>query len=273
MSSRTTRSQTSKASHSSVPMAGASNTASKKRSRSQSASKPQKRSKTANATPTIEEPHKDQSNATNKDSDATPNHAAESSTHATENSDQATPTDPITTAFDTKPSTHITLTESTGDIFSAPANTLLIHACNTQGTWNAGIASAFKAHYPAAYSIYQGHCKKWGESLLSSALLIPPPTTTSTAPDKRHFIGCLFTSAKRGKGKGSVNSILEATGPAMEDLMRQVKEDGRVGKVRMCKINSGLFRVPWQRTRAVIEELEMEEGMGREIAVVTLEDK
>lgn len=197
-------------------------------------------------------------------------------TIATEKASPSEESAAISHALDAKSRNHITLTESTGDIFSAPPNTLLIHACNCQGTWNAGIASAFKSHYPAAYGIYTAHCKKWGHSLLSSALLIPPQTTGTTPAaenDAQHFIGCLFTSAKKGKGKGSVESILEATGPAMEDLMRKLAEHGQVDGVRMCKINSGLFRVPWERTKAAIEGLELEEGQGKEIEVITLEDK
>jgi len=211
----------------------------------------------------------DNPNATEEDDAATPKHPAEDHSSATGKPTSSDIADPST-------STKISLTESTGDIFSAAPNTLLIHACNCQGTWNAGIASAFKSHYPAAYSVYQAHCKKWGHSLLFSALLIPPQTTSTTRSsekDRNHFIGCLFTSAKKGKGKGSVESILEATGPAMEDLARKVAEDGKVEEVRMCKINSGLFRVPWERTKTVIEGLDLEQGQGKEIKVITLEGK
>lgn len=95
----------------------------------------------------------------------------------------------------------------------------------------------------------------------------------------RVLIGCLFTSVGKGKRKGDVESILEATGPAMMDLLRQVGEwngeegegDGRekrgVGEVRMCRINSGLFGVPWERTREVLEGLDGVENV-KEIIVI-----
>jgi ADP-ribose 1''-phosphate phosphatase len=52
------------------------------------------------------------------------------------------------------------LTHHTGDMFSAPPNTLLIHACNTQGHWGAGIALTFKTYYPAAYAAHRAFCTK-----------------------------------------------------------------------------------------------------------------
>jgi ADP-ribose 1''-phosphate phosphatase len=98
----------------------------------------------------------------------------------------------------------LSLTYRTGDIFAAPPQTLLIHACNTQGAWGSGIALAFKQQYPKAYAIYNVFCTK--EHLLKSrpvptgtALLIPPVDAGNT-----HWIGCLFTSAKYGKGKQTI---------------------------------------------------------------------
>ncbi|KAI7264346.1 hypothetical protein KC345_g8846 [Hortaea werneckii] len=221
--------------------------------------------------------------------------------------------------------------ESKGDIFSAPPNTVLIHACNCEGSWGAGIAKAFKTHYPSAYQIYHAHCTSHDpEKLIGTALLIPTfhggadddstPTTaksnrktkTATAGNKQlksseqqdnhhHFIGCLFTSRSKGaKKRDSPSQILAATGSAMRDLLEQVvkqqsdpkrtvaeepsssvsdnndeandeaddeakkeeriAENGRaVEEIRMCKINSGLFNVPWEKTKAVIEGIEAPE--------------
>jgi ADP-ribose 1''-phosphate phosphatase len=54
----------------------------------------------------------------------------------------------------------------------------------------------------------------------------------------------------------------------MRDLLRQVAEQRRQGKavggLRMCKINSGLFGVKWERTVEVLEGIEVEaEGDGQ----------
>ncbi|KAF5335626.1 hypothetical protein D9758_014801 [Tetrapyrgos nigripes] len=41
-----------------------------------------------------------------------------------------------------------------GDLFSAPPNTILVQACNTLGSWGAGITKAFKERYPSPTSVY-----------------------------------------------------------------------------------------------------------------------
>ncbi|KAI7532144.1 hypothetical protein KC331_g13738 [Hortaea werneckii] len=235
----------------------------------------------------------------------------------------------------TRNNTHKTspkVVESKGDIFSAPPNTLLIHACNCEGSWEAGIAKAFKSHFPSAYEIYHAHCTSHTpEELIGTALFIPTfcggddyddddptrtrtksnhKTKTTTAGNKQpnpseqqnkhqRFIGCLFTSRSKGaKKRDSPSQILDATGSAMRDLLEQVakqefhnkstvggdsssfptnhdeEDDERkkkeqqkvqgaqvVEEIRMCKINSGLFNVPWEKTKAVIEGIEVPEVM------------
>ncbi|OCL01305.1 hypothetical protein AOQ84DRAFT_278341, partial [Glonium stellatum] len=145
-----------------------------------------------------------------------------------------------------------------GDIFYAPPSTLLIHACNTQGNWGAGIALEFKKRYPQAYAMYRSHCltkhsPKTDPVPTGTAFLIPPCETSPDAP--KHWIGCLFTSARYGKAKDRPEKILASTRPAMMDLLRQVREVKGEGvmDVRMCKINSARFGVPWDRTVDVLE--------------------
>jgi ADP-ribose 1''-phosphate phosphatase len=65
----------------------------------------------------------------------------------------------------------------------------------------------------------------------------------------------------------------------MEDLLRKVKhwnenapEARRVKEVRMCQINSGLFNVPWKKTKAVLEEIDVAELDVKEIMVVSREE-
>lgn len=53
------------------------------------------------------------------------------------------------------------LTYHKGDIFAnAPPGTVLVHACNTQGHWGAGIAKAFKDRYPKAFTDHHKFCAK-----------------------------------------------------------------------------------------------------------------
>ena len=165
----------------------------------------------------------------------------------------------------------IKLVESIGDIFTAPPNTLIIHACNTEGSWGAGIAKAFNDKYPSAFEVYKEHCHLNGGELVGKALLIPPQGDD----ENQHFVGCLFTSLSKGRKVDSPTKILNATGPAMRDLIRQVKEwnashvGSEVGEVRMCKINSGLFNVKWEKTKEVIQSIPAEINGIAEIKVVS----
>ncbi|KAK5724831.1 ADP-ribose 1''-phosphate phosphatase [Elasticomyces elasticus] len=174
-----------------------------------------------------------------------------------------------------QPNNALTVTEEEGDIFDAPPNTLIIHACNCDGSWGGGIALAFKKHYPGAYEKYAAHCKRSGGDLVSTAYLIPP----QAGDDSKHFVGCLFTSRHYGRRKDSPTKILGATKPAMLDLLKQVKdfnvkadEGDRVNEVRICKINSGLFQVPWTKTRAVLEGIDVDGEDVKELKVVSPEE-
>ncbi|KAK4574507.1 ADP-ribose 1''-phosphate phosphatase [Recurvomyces mirabilis] len=219
----------------------------------------------------------------------TPDHQDEDTTTATTN------VRPSQIAPEDRPRNSLQITEITGDIFDAPPNTLIIHACNCQGSWGAGIAKAFYDHYPSAYKKYATHCNttKQKPSLVGTALLIPPtpptakPSTSVTTGSRnkkspkteaRHSIGCLFTSSRFGRSKDPPAKILEATGPAMEDLLQKVQEWNdsvdeaeKVGEVRICQINSGLFNVPWEKTKAVLEAIDVSGKDVKEISVVVRE--
>jgi ADP-ribose 1''-phosphate phosphatase len=176
-----------------------------------------------------------------------------------------------------KPQT-LALSTHIGNIFAAPPLTVLIHACNTQGSWGAGIAAAFRVNYPVAFTIYRRHCldthhPKTNPVPTGSCLLIPPSETLSGAP--KHWIACLFTSARYGKGKDKPDVILRNTGPSVRSMLKQIKEvqakgEG-VGGLRMCKINSARFAVPWERTVAVLEGIEVEEGWVGDVEVWDLD--
>lgn len=152
-------------------------------------------------------------------------------------------------------SSALVITEHIGDIFDAPTNALLIHACNCKGHWGKGVALSFKKRYPEAFKVYAAHCQKPDEQILGKALLIPP----QPGDVNQHFVGCVFTSAASGKcnmshqrvernadrstSGGRVDSphkILNATGPAVTDLLAQArsyinKTKGTVSELRMCK--------------------------------------
>jgi ADP-ribose 1''-phosphate phosphatase len=162
-----------------------------------------------------------------------------------------------------------TITEKVGDIFDAPDDTVIIHACNCVGSWGAGIAAAFRERYPKAFDTYQNHCRNsTPDKLIQTALLIPPKDG-----EPRHWVGCLFTSKKYGRGKDPPRQILDATVPSFHHLVKQMGDIGdEIREMRICQINSGLFAVPWENSKAVIESLELDEGLKipRDIVVYSL---
>ena len=79
-----------------------------------------------------------------------------------------------------------------------------------------------------------------------------------------------------GRKRDSPARILKATKPAMEDLLKQVNEwnakagpEDVIEEVRMCKINSGLFAVPWEKTKALLEDLDVTGGEVKVIKVIS----
>ncbi|KAF2750341.1 hypothetical protein M011DRAFT_465108 [Sporormia fimetaria CBS 119925] len=165
------------------------------------------------------------------------------------------------------------------DLFSAPPNSILIHACNTRGVWGSGIAAAFRQRYPAAFQIYRAHCLQMHHQRnapvpTGTCLLIPPCETKTGAAS--HWIGCLFTSAKYGRAKDTPRTILKNTGSAVRALLHQVqviRASGEVvGQLVMCRINSGRFGVDWDRTVDVLRNVDVQEGTVSEVEVWSMDE-
>jgi ADP-ribose 1''-phosphate phosphatase len=139
------------------------------------------------------------------------------------------------------------ISEKQGNLFDAPKGSLIVHACNTHGAWGAGIASDFARLYPEYHKAYAQMCAKHGNNLLGTALILQ---------GKRHKVGCLFTSTGYGHKALYQSDILKATFHSLVDLFAQIPD---TEIVHMPKINSGLFRVPWDKTLAVVEEFKDKE--------------
>ena len=48
-------------------------------------------------------------------------------------------------------------------------------------------------------------------------------------------------------------------------------EEDKVGEVRMCKINSGLFKVPWDQTKEMLERIDVSRFDVKSVKVVSPE--
>lgn len=131
-----------------------------------------------------------------------------------------------------------------GDLFSAPEGSIICHACNCQGVWGSGIAKQFAKRYPEAYKVYQKICESPAALLRGQCALIET---------ERYEIGCLFTSAGYGSKVDAEREILTNTWYAINDLLLKNIHDK---PIYMCKINSGLFGVPWELTEKVLQTFE-----------------
>jgi ADP-ribose 1''-phosphate phosphatase len=72
------------------------------------------------------------------------------------------------------------------------------------------------------------------------------------------YIACLFTSAHYGKYKDSPEIILKNTESALRDMFKQLSNLSSF-QIRMCKINSKSFNVPWKDTKLLLETIVLDD--------------
>lgn len=168
-----------------------------------------------------------------------------------------------------------TIAEVAVTIRNIPAGSFLVHSTNCLGIWGQGFAAQMSYTFPAACEKYRHFCyaaredpsDRWPpQSLVGKALIIPPqqPDIDMGAPSVS--VVCLFTSygygrpnkaiGKPGLDRGS--KILDQTVVALGDFRRQLEEMRAKGEVRDMviyspQINSGAFRVPWDRTKGAVQ--------------------
>ena len=127
------------------------------------------------------------------------------------------------------------------DIFDAPANSMLVHACNCMGVWGSGIARLFKEKFPKTHEHYKNFCQSRSDLL----------GTATFWDEGKYAVGCLFTSYSFGEDKDDEAKILEATKTALVDLFELAKIFNRTE----IYSNSGLFGVPWHKTESILVEM------------------
>lgn len=132
--------------------------------------------------------------------------------------------------------------------------------------------------------MYRDHCKQIKKDSLTHeipdlqceenrTISVKPPQGTASiwpplAPDyrggkKKHYIICLFTSQGVGRQVDSPDLIVNSTHAALKDLKAQIdKYELTTGEkfppLFCCRFNSGLFGVPWERTRKLLDDSGLE---------------
>ena len=118
------------------------------------------------------------------------------------------------------------------------AGTVLLHTCDTTGSWKSPISLKLKKKYPNIYSEYQSWCSKNPNELIGSYLKFK---------DDGVIITCLFT----GTGQGDTKELmLRNTQKAIRAFIQTLPYKSTVNST---KINPGLFNVPWDYTEKVIK--------------------
>lgn len=127
-----------------------------------------------------------------------------------------------------------------GSLFQAPRRSVLVHACNCQGVWGGGIAAEMARHFPDAYDSYRAFCVKD----------LPRPGAIKLCFERDYVIGNILTSFDLGGNVDTPNMIIEATERALNRLRIFTN-----APMYSNRFNSGLFKVPWERTEAVIKRV------------------
>lgn len=134
----------------------------------------------------------------------------------------------------------------TGSLFEAPPGAVLVHACNGQGVWGAGIAAQMKVRFPAAFEKYRLRCVSTPWARLRGVAQV-----SYCSP---FWVASLLVSEQYGARRDSPERVVEATWAALRGLLAPESwgVSARPREFHSPRISAGLFGVPWESTAAVI---------------------
>ena len=137
----------------------------------------------------------------------------------------------------------------TGSLFEAPPGAVLVHSCNGQGVWGAGVAAQMKVRFPAAFEKYRLRCATTPWARLRGVAQVShcPP----------FWVASLLVSEYYGFRHDSPQRIVEAARAALQGLLAPESWGvaARPREFHSPRISAGLFGVPWETTEAVIAAL------------------
>lgn len=125
-------------------------------------------------------------------------------------------------------------------VLDAPLDSFILHSCNLEGKWDSGVAKQIKDEYPRAFDNYKervGYQELGDYNLFISDL----------------YVVNLFVSKNDSKHPDSPDSILFWTGVALDKFVREMTQENQ--SVYLPKINSGGFKVPWNKTENILNIL------------------
>lgn len=147
------------------------------------------------------------------------------------------------------------ISHKTMSLFDAPKESIIVHACNSQGVWGSGIAKPFKERYPQSFVEYNAFCNRANDERGSAT----GRASLSSFPESEpHWVGWIVTSHNYGPLKDKPELIKIYTTLALRELCQKIytahpKEDYASIEVYSNKFNSGLFAVAWEDSELILE--------------------
>lgn len=132
-----------------------------------------------------------------------------------------------------------------GSVFDAPEGTCIVHACNAQGHWGAGVALAMRVAFPDAFDDFWERKRECGQAVVYHREQRPKFTIAS-----------LVTSEHYGRRRDPPPVIIANTRKALHQLFLGGNTLWTTNTTfHSPKINGGLFGVPWSSTEAALLDL------------------
>lgn len=146
------------------------------------------------------------------------------------------------------------IVHKTMNLFDAPVDSIIVHACNSQGVWGSGIAKAFKERYPYSFVEYEAYCDMWNKERGTAT---GKGAMSMAHVDEPHWVGWIVTSHSYASQKDPVELIKINTTIALRELCEAVykahpKSEFSSIDVYSNKFNSGLFSVPWEDSELIL---------------------
>lgn len=140
-------------------------------------------------------------------------------------------------------------------LFDAPKDSIIVHACNSQGMWGSGIAKEFALRYPHSYDQYKMDC---AEKNRERGTGCGTGRLSFFHVDEPHWVGWIITSHNYGPYKDSPEQIKVNTTLALRELCQTLhrahpKDEHETYDVYSNKFNSGLFSVPWEESELILK--------------------